>query len=510
MVSSTAHPGATAPERRRTKNPLQRLMTHTRYTLAFAAKELLEIVKQPMLIAILLLGPLLIVLVFGFTYLGTPARLRAILVLPPDPPAHYPVADIERAAQNSFASLTTMTDQQQALDDLHAGNVDVVEIWPTSLDDVIVGKTRIPIEFHTNLINPFVSGYVQVVAYGQINEINKAILATFFERSKAELTETDRFLQEAQLEISAIRADLAVIKTIDIERVKNVETYLDQSLQFDRWFSADIRKELIETRDNIRTLRESLEEGRLDAIDERLSEASDRITALRQQFQILSAIPADVVISPLDHTYTNIAEVQPTAAAFFAPRLIALMLQHWAMTLAALSLVRERLAESIEMYRISPISPLHMIIGKSLGLILVVAALTALLVLITMLSLNVPFLGEWRQLALEALLLVVSALGIGFVISALVKTDSQAVQLSMLILLLSIFFSGFLLLLDGFMPVIDVASNIMPLKHGLLLLEHEFFINSGQLATPIAWLSGLALAGYTGAWWLTRRQFGRP
>ncbi|MCS6841602.1 MAG: ABC transporter permease [Roseiflexus sp.] len=509
MALHTAHPGETAQVRRRTKSPLQRLLAHTRYTLAFTTKELLEIVQQPVLIAILLLGPLLIVLVFGFTYQGTQARLRAILVLPPDQPAHYPVADIERAAKNSFASLTTMTDRQQALNDLRAGKVDVVEIWSESLDDVIVGKTRIPIEFQTNLINPFVSGYAQVVAYGQINEINEAILATFFERSKAELKETERFLQEAQAEIGSIRADLAVIKTIDIERLKTVETYLEQSLQFDLLFSSGMRKELTELRDNIRTLRDTVEHGRLEAADERLAEASDRITQLRQQIQALSAIPADVIIAPLEHTYTNIAEVQPAAAAFFAPRLIALMMQHWAITLAALSLVRERLAESIEMYRISPISPLHMIVGKSLGLILVVAALTALLVLITMLSLDVPFLGAWWRLALEALLLIVSALGIGFVISALVTTDSQAVQLSMLILLLSIFFSGFLLLLDSFMPVIDVVSNIMPLKHGLILIENEFFINSAQMTIPIAWLSGLALAGYAGAWWLTRRQFGR-
>ena len=61
------------------------------------------------------------------------------------------------------------------------------------------------------------------------------------------------------------------------------------------------------------------------------------------------------------------------------------------------------------------------------------------------LVLRVPMLGSWKNYALVLLALMFASLGIGFVISLLSETTSQAVQYSMLVLLFSIFFSGFFL-----------------------------------------------------------------
>jgi len=47
-------------------------------------------------------------------------------------------------------------------------------------------------------------------------------------------------------------------------------------------------------------------------------------------------------------------------------------------------------------------------------------------------------------------LVATASVGIGFLISAFSRTDSQAIQLTMLALLLSIFFKGFFLPITGF------------------------------------------------------------
>ena len=53
---------------------------------------------------------------------------------------------------------------------------------------------------------------------------------------------------------------------------------------------------------------------------------------------------------------TNIAPSSPAVPQYFGPAVLALILQHMAVTLIALSLVRERTSGVIELFRISPVS----------------------------------------------------------------------------------------------------------------------------------------------------------
>jgi ABC-2 type transport system permease protein len=79
----------------------------------------------------------------------------------------------------------------------------------------------------------------------------------------------------------------------------------------------------------------------------------------------------------------------------------------------------------------------------------------------------VPLLGSWLQFAGLILMLIVASLGVGFLISSLSGSDSQAIQLAMISLLLSIFFSGFFIALESFTwPALPVAYSI-PMTHGL-------------------------------------------
>jgi ABC-2 type transport system permease protein len=68
-------------------------------------------------------------------------------------------------------------------------------------------------------------------------------------------------------------------------------------------------------------------------------------------------------------------------------------------------------------------------------------------------------------------LLILASLGIGLLISILSKSETQAVQLSMLMLLLSIFFGGFFLPLENFWEPIRAVSYLLPLTPGILGLQ---------------------------------------
>jgi len=79
-----------------------------------------------------------------------------------------------------------------------------------------------------------------------------------------------------------------------------------------------------------------------------------------------------------------------------------------------------------------------------------------------------------------------TSLGIGFAISIVSQTDSQAVQYSMIILLASVFFSGFIMSLDMLLPPVRVISWLLPTTYGTLLLRDIAL--RGLIRTGCCWV----------------------
>ncbi len=236
-------------------------------------------------------------------------------------------------------------------------------------------------------------------------------------------------------------------------------------------------------------------------------------------------MPVEVLVSPLRPDAKNVAEItyQPSYITYYTPGVVALLIQHMAITLAALSLVRENLLGTVEMFRVAPTSTLQILIGKYLGYTVLAALVGAALVGILTANIplgvvagqqisfgmGVPFIGNPYWFALSMLLLIWASLGIGFVISAFSQTELQAVQLSMILLLGSVFFSGFFLPLANFIPPVRAAAAILPVRHGLLSFQEVML--RGRLPTDgsFAWLSGIALVCFVLAWAIWRRNLKR-
>ena len=203
-----------------------------------------------------------------------------------------------------------------------------------------------------------------------------------------------------------------------------------------------------------------------------------------------SRIPPQVLVSPFRPTSKNLAPTNPGFVAFYAPGVLALLVQHVAVTLTALALVRERLGGSLELYRIAPVSPREILGGKYASYFLQAAALTAILATVLIVALGVPSLGSWLLLVVTLALLIAASLGLGFFISAVSRTETQAVQFSLLVLLAAVFFSGFFLPLQNLLKPVWVVSYALPVTYGIRALQVEML--RGQ--TPPAWVLG-ALAG---------------
>jgi ABC-2 type transport system permease protein len=190
---------------------------------------------------------------------------------------------------------------------------------------------------------------------------------------------------------------------------------------------------------------------------------------------------------------------------FYAPSVLALILQHIAITLGALSIVREKERGTLEMFRVAPVSSSSVILGKYLGYAVFLALLAGALVILLVL-LGTPLQGDIGQLSGLLFLLIIASLGIGFLISCISNSDSTAVQLSMLMLLISIFFSGFFLPLENFAPAMQTFTLLVPLTHGIQALQEIML--KGNPPHLINWimLAAIAVASYIVVQFLFRRQ----
>jgi ABC-2 type transport system permease protein len=206
-----------------------------------------------------------------------------------------------------------------------------------------------------------------------------------------------------------------------------------------------------------------------------------------------SRIPPDVVASPTTVSVTNIAPTAPNVVGYAAPAALALMLQHMAITLTALSFVRERLSGALELFRISPVTALELVLGKYIGLGIVSAVIAAISVALLVGVLGVPMLGSVWLVAGVIALLVLASLGIGLIISVISDSERQAVQLALLLLLASVFFSGFVLPVQEFREGVQYGSYALPVTHGIRLLQDLMLRGSTTAWWQLSVLAGLAL-----------------
>ena len=208
----------------------------------------------------------------------------------------------------------------------------------------------------------------------------------------------------------------------------------------------------------------------------------------------IAKIPPDVVAAPAEATVDNIAQSTPTVVQFFGPAVLALILQHMSVTLIALSLVRERRSGVFELFRISPITTAELVTGKLIAFGLFSGAIALLTVALLVIGFGVPMLGDPGWVALVVLLLIMASLGLGLLIAAVSDSEPQAVQLSLLLLLASVFFSGFVLAINEFSEPVRSLIYALPVSNGIRLID-DFLFRGGTVVVWQIWLlAGLAVA----------------
>jgi ABC-2 type transport system permease protein len=146
----------------------------------------------------------------------------------------------------------------------------------------------------------------------------------------------------------------------------------------------------------------------------------------------------------------------------------------------------------MELFSVAPLTAPETLIGKYLSYILFNALIGALLTGLVIWIMGIPMLGNWVDYALVLAVLLFTSLGVGFVISLISETEIQAVQYSMLFLLMSIFFSGFFLDLRLLREPMPILAWALPATYGIRMLQ-DIVLRGHSI--PLLLFAGLAGIG---------------
>lgn len=178
-------------------------------------------------------------------------------------------------------------------------------------------------------------------------------------------------------------------------------------------------------------------------------------------------------------------------ANFIIPGLLAIILTFTLISFTAASIVRERELGTLEQLQVTPLTRTQLIVGK-ITPFLVVGYLQLTLVTVLMRFLfGIPIAGSVVALFLLSGLYIGSVLGLGIFISTIAKTQMQATQMSMFILLPFVFLSGYVFPIGGMPTFFRYLTYLIPANYYLQIVRGIVLRGASvvDLWQPIAWLS---------------------
>jgi ABC-2 type transport system permease protein len=478
--------------------------------------------RQPRLVATLVLGPFLILFIFGIGYHNVAPTKRTLFVTPPGSP--IPIQEILQngTAMGALIYSGVTTNQSEALIQLQNGQVDLVIVEPGDAANTIKNNHQAVITLYHHEIDPTQVDYDKYLGGMFADAANYQMLHSFAVEGQKDAVNLHSSLQDAHQNASAMRqaiqsgnATLAQQKqqalATDLQTISQTAgTYLNlmDNVQpvknTNGTGSADpVQATLDDLRQNTNALGNSSASTntRLASLDK----TEKDITDLDSKLAEFQKINPSVIIAPFRSDTKSLASVQASIADYVSPAVLALLLQHLAVTFAALSIVRERSVGTLELFCVSPLSAGEALFGKYISYMLFGGVIAAILSALLVFVLHMPMLGNWWYFSLVLAIELFASLGIGFAISIVSQTDSQAVQYAMIILLASVFFSGFIMSLDMFWGPVKIVSWMLPATYGTFLLRDIALNGSGPTWSVLGGLFAIGLALVLIAWGLMHR-----
>jgi ABC-2 type transport system permease protein len=193
---------------------------------------------------------------------------------------------------------------------------------------------------------------------------------------------------------------------------------------------------------------------------------------------------------------------------FFLPGIIGILTLLVTMVITAMSVAREREQGTFDQLLVTPMGPVEILVGKALPGFIIGFIEATVITLVAVIWFGIPLLGSVATLYAGLAFFLLSAVGIGLMISALAVTQQQGLLGAFLFMVPAVILSGFATPIANMPAAILLITYVDPLRYFLIILR-KLFLEGAPAATLLQQFWPMALIGLASmalAGWLFRHR----
>lgn len=189
------------------------------------------------------------------------------------------------------------------------------------------------------------------------------------------------------------------------------------------------------------------------------------------------------------------------SAVNIVPGLVAIVLTMTMVMFTSAALVRERERGNLELLITTPVRSSEIMIGKIVPYIFVGLIQVTIILGLGHVIFDVPMNGRLDQLVLGVFAFISASLTLGLLVSTIAKTQLQAMQLTVFLLIPSILLSGFMFPYEGMPDAAQWIAEALPATHFIRMVRAIVLRGATleDLQPDLWWLIGFTVFGVIAA-----------
>ena len=193
---------------------------------------------------------------------------------------------------------------------------------------------------------------------------------------------------------------------------------------------------------------------------------------------------------------------------FTMPVLLVLLTQLLTLIISALSIARERELGTFEQLMVSPLSPIEIIIGKTIPAVGIALTEGVVIHTISTKLFGAPFVGSLALMLFSFLLFSLAVTGIGLFISSLCTTQQQAFLGAFSYMVPAVLLSGFATPIENMPAGLQKLTLINPVRH-IIKISIDLYLKDASLQniySELLSLAAIAFVTLTFATWFFKKK----
>jgi ABC-2 type transport system permease protein len=159
---------------------------------------------------------------------------------------------------------------------------------------------------------------------------------------------------------------------------------------------------------------------------------------------------------------------------FLVPSLSGMLAMMIALVVTSLSIARERELGTFDQLLVSPARPIEIVIGKTVPALLLGTLLGSVMISAGVFAFGIPFTGSVAWLFASLMLFILSIVGIGLMVSAVCRTQQQAILGTFSMVIPITLISGFTTPIENMPNWLQFFAQASPLKYYLIIVRGTF------------------------------------